>query len=80
MKNETEKMRESMLNIEPLRVAILRQAVRDYITALRRRDAYNMAQLERFFLGEWGQLLSRYNGRYIIEHCKKIAQSKGEKK
>ena len=80
MKYDTEKMRKSMRNVELLRTAILRQAVRDYIAALRKRDAYKISELERFFLGWWGQLLSRYNGQYIIEHCRKIAKRKGEKK
>ena len=62
-----------MFDYEPIRAAILRQAIRDYITALRERDYYNMAQLERFFLSDWGQLLSYDHGEYIIENCKKIA-------
>lgn len=62
-----------MFDYEPIRAAILRQAIRDYINALRERDYYNMAQLERFFLSDWGQLLSYDHGEYIIENCKKIA-------
>lgn len=67
-----------MFDYVPLRAGILKQAAKDYKTALRKRDLKKISELERFFLGDWGQLLSDYNGEYIIETCKKIV--KEEKK
>ena len=63
---------------EELRAAILRQAVIDYKEALQEQNYKQIASLERFFLGWWGQLLSGGHGEYIIERCKKeITQKKG---
>jgi hypothetical protein len=54
-----------------LRVAILEQAIKDYKRALRRGNNYKITALERWFLSEWGELLSGNNGAYIIEKVKK---------
>lgn len=56
---------------ELIRVAIIRQAIRDYRAVLRTKNFHAQKSLERFFLGEWGQLLSDGHGEYIIERCKK---------
>lgn len=63
-----------MYNFDILRVAILKRAVIDYKSAIRRKDLYAMAQLERFFRSDWGQLLSFNQGEYIISNCKRIAK------
>lgn len=59
-----------MCDIEPLRAAILKRAVMDYKTAIASRNFYAMASLERFFLSDYGQLLSYHHGKYIIDRCK----------
>lgn len=58
---------------EDLRIAIIRQAVHDYIKALKENDAREAASLERFFLSDWGQLLSGGKGEYIIAECRRRA-------
>lgn len=57
-----------------IRIAIVKQAIRDYIVALKKQDYKQRVKLERFFRGDWGQLLSDGHGEYIIEKCKKIAE------
>jgi hypothetical protein len=57
---------------ENLRIAILRQAVTDYVRALtdeERKD--EAADLERFFKSEWGEFLSGGHGDFIISECKR---------
>ena len=61
---------------ERLRQEILKVAVDDYKTSIRKskRIGYKCTQeqaLENFFLGEWGQLLSNDHGEYIVERCRK---------
>ena len=75
MKKGIEIMHEECFDVEPLRVAILRRAVCDYKSAIKRRDFNAMTKLEKFFLGEWGQLLSRDNGQYIIDECNRIVNN-----
>ena len=58
--------------VEIWRRVILADAVKEYKRALMRNDDYKARELEKFFLGDWGQLLSYYHGQYIIEHCRKI--------
>lgn len=55
---------------QALRVAILRQAIKDYKRALKQKNAGQIKRLERFFLSEWGELLSNNNGDVIIKNCK----------
>lgn len=57
--------------VENLRVAILFQAIKDYKFALRHNRQNEVYLLEKFFLSEWGELLSNYHGDYIIAECKK---------
>ena len=56
---------------ETLREAILLQAVRDYKAALKTYDTYSENQIKRFFVSEWGQLLSEGTGERIIMMCEK---------
>lgn len=58
------------IDYDMLRFAIIQQAVKDYESALRGRDEGKRAALERWFLSDWGQLLSEYMGEQIIEKCK----------
>ena len=60
-----------MYNLELLREAILKQAVKDYRFALKTKNPYAIATLERFFLSDWGQLLSYNKGGYIIRTVRK---------
>lgn len=54
--------------------AILKLASGDYIKALIIDDEKNIKKLERFFLSDWGQMLSLHQGEAIIRNCKRIAQ------
>ena len=54
-----------------LAAAIIKQAMTDYKNALREEDENEIRVCERFFLSEWGQLLSAHHGEYVIERCKK---------
>lgn len=65
-----------MLEFDRLRLAIVQQAVIDYKSALKCRNFAQIAELERFFLGSWGQWLSGGNGKYIIEKCKQIVNKR----
>ena len=56
---------------DALKVAIIRRAVSDYNISLRKNDLFHQKKLEKFFLSEWGQMLSDNYGEYIIEQCKK---------
>lgn len=60
--------------LENLRVAILQQAVKDYIAALRYNSDNEAYRLEKFFTSEWGELLSNNHGDFIISECKKRAK------
>lgn len=60
--------------LENLRVAILQQAIKDYISALRYNEGAKVHKLEKFFKSEWGELLSNNHGDYIIEKCKQRAR------
>lgn len=55
---------------EELRCAIVLRAVTDYRNALKYGKTYEVESLEKWFLSEWGQLLSHDNGAYIIEKVK----------
>jgi hypothetical protein len=59
--------------LENLRVAILQQAAKDYISALRHNEGAQAYRLEKFFKSEWGELLSNNHGDFIISECKKRA-------
>lgn len=50
-----------------LAAAIVIQAQKDYRSALRTGDKFKADSLEKFFLSDWGQLLSADNGEYIIK-------------
>ena len=63
------------VDYEEIRAAIIRRAVLDYQYALRYRNYAQIANLERFFLSEWGEFLSYGHGKYIIEHTRKIVRN-----
>lgn len=62
-----------MIDYERLRVAILHQAVKDYQTALKTKNAAQCSALVRWFRSDWGQMLSGDTGELIIAECKKRA-------
>lgn len=51
-----------------LQAAILEQAIHDYKMELKCGGGH---RLEKWFLSEWGQKLSRWHGEEIIERCKR---------
>ena len=57
-------------------IAVLKQAVRDYVVALLKNDFYHIQELEAFFLSDYGQAMSRNNGEELIERAKAIAEKK----
>lgn len=57
-------------------IAVLKQAVRDYIEALLKNDFYHIQELETFFLSDYGQAMSRNNGEELIDRAKRIAEKK----
>ena len=58
------------IDYDVLRFAIIQQAVKDYESALRRRNESKFLTLERWFMSDWGQFLSGDLGEQIIEKCK----------
>ncbi len=56
---------------ERIRAAVIRKAMSDYLIALKTKNLHAQKSLERFFLSDWGELLSYGHGEYIIEWCKK---------
>ena len=57
-------------------IAVLKQAVRDYVRAILKNDLYHIQELEQFFLSDYGQAMSRNNGEKIIYRAKLIAKKK----
>lgn len=51
-----------------LQAAILEQAIHDYKIELKCGGGHS---LEKWFLSEWGQMMSRCHGEEIIERCKR---------
>lgn len=64
---------------ENLRVGILKLAAQDYEKALRRNNVGDAEEIEAFFLGSWGQLLSGNNGESIIRECKRRVKERAKK-
>lgn len=56
--------------------AIVIQAVKDYKSAVRKRNFYTINECEEFFLSDYGQALSYNNGEKIIEHFKSQAHTR----
>ena len=59
-----------------LRTEVVRQAVKDLLSALRKSDRLGypceeQISLEKWFLSAWGQMLCCDTGSYIIEKCRK---------
>lgn len=65
--------------VEIWRRVILADAVKEYKRALMRDNNYIARKVEKFFLSDWGQLLSYNHGQYIIEHCRKIIATERNK-
>ncbi len=64
-------------NYEYLTIAIVQQAVKDYRYALKRNNKKQVARLEKWFLGDWAQLLSNGMGEIIIKKCREqVGESK----
>lgn len=64
--------------IHNLQVGILRQAMRDYKCALKGKTQFHAdkrvwsaEELEDWFLGQYGQMLSDGHGRLLIEQCRR---------
>ena len=57
-------------NYEYLTIAIVQQAAKDYRTALKKKNKKQVARLEKWFVGDWGQLLSHDMGEIIIKKCR----------
>ena len=51
--------------------AIIKRAMSDYKAALKAEHPHQRKELERFFLGEWGEMLTGGRGALIMEHCRK---------
>lgn len=54
--------------------AILKLAADDYIKALIKGDEKERKKMERFFLSDWGQMLSLHQGEAIIRNCKRVSE------
>lgn len=72
-----------------LAAAVVLKAMEDYKTVLKKVNAETdekkknrykrkKKQLEQFFLGDYGQLLSAYNGQRLIEKCRKEVEENKE--
>ena len=53
-----------------LRIGILAQAAKDWRDAKAKNYPAKAAKIERFFLSDYGQLLSEGRGQYIIDRLK----------
>ena len=60
-----------MNGYDNIRHAIIHQAIKDYEKALFYDNQQKIKALERWFLSEWGEMLSEHNGAYIIERVRK---------
>lgn len=57
--------------------AILQQAVKDYQTALMKKDTDKAAYFEQWFRDDWAQLISGDMGEIIIQKCRNRAVTGG---
>ena len=62
-----------MINYEDLRIAIVQQACKDYQTALVKRESAKCTAFEKWFKGEWGQMLCNDTGEQFIAECQRRA-------
>lgn len=70
---------------ERLRTEIVRSAVKDLQSALRKSDRLGVIcdeqiKMERWFRSKWGQLLCGDTGEYIIEKCRPNYKTSASKK
>ena len=63
-----------------LAAAIVKQAIEDYKTALKRNDEGAIKECERFFKGGWGEWLTVCNGERIIKMCREEVENERRKK
>ena len=56
-----------------LALAIVQQALTDYLTALKAGNGGSITALERFFLSDWYALLSDADGGLVINRARAIA-------
>lgn len=63
---------------EELAIAILKQSVADYKNALKKNYKQRISYFERWFLGDWAQLLSGDMGEIIIDLCKEQVRSEAD--
>lgn len=61
-----------------LQAAIIERAATDYRLALINDNRGKARKIERFFLSEWGQALTRDNGEMIIARIRKDVKGAGE--
>ena len=64
-----------VVNYEYLTVAILQQAAKDYRIALKKKNKKQVARLEKWFVGDWAQLLSHDMGEIIIKKCRRQVET-----
>jgi hypothetical protein len=67
------KMVAIVTNYKVLAIAILKQAASDYQDALKKNDEKRIAYFERWFVGDWAQLLSDDMGEVILRKCREDA-------
>ena len=56
-----------------LALAIVQQALTDYLTALKAGNGGSITALERFFRSDWYDLLSDVDGELVIKRARSIA-------
>ena len=54
-----------------LRIAIIQQANKDYLAALKSRDSKSSGELEKFYRSPWGEFLTWGNGEHIITRLRR---------
>lgn len=66
-------MKYEIVDIEPLRLAIVSSVVSDLCKAIRKNNKSEVENLENWMQSEWGALLCEGEGEYIADRCRKIA-------
>lgn len=63
-----------------LAMQVVKQAIVDYKKALKKKDKYECANLERFFRSAWYSVLCSVDGDYIIELVKEVVNEENNKR
>ena len=58
------------IGLENLTTGIIRQAVKDYKTALRDKNLSKQEECERFFRSDWFACMTRISGDYFINRAR----------